>query len=228
MKFLEYTPLARIDAFLRSVNLGDSLLKGTVEAYSCKVAGADKKLSRSLEQEVLDYLAVLPSNLSVSPVGPLSSLASRRTLIHLILTLSHMYPDYDFSEIRPYHFSKEQLCSVHLKIENYLLETAKAWATEFGEDIHLLDCLWNSIDEVIELEDCDVYSYMPDFEADPFAERGTIWSFNYFFYNWKLKRILYFSCRCVSKLAMDDDSTCEIVSDNDADFVPSMDMEELM
>eukprot|EP00250_Pteridium_aquilinum_P000263 c10290_g1_i3 orf=1-225(-) len=75
MKFLEYTPLARINAFLSTVNLGDSLLKGNLEAYSCKAAGVDKKYSRSLDQEVIESLASSPSNLSVSPLGPLSSLA---------------------------------------------------------------------------------------------------------------------------------------------------------
>jgi hypothetical protein len=96
MKFLEYTPLARMNAFLASVNIGGCLVQGVLEAYSCKVAGVDKKLSRSLEQEVVDSLAVSPK-LSTSPVGPLSTTASRRTLIYLILTLNHMYPDYDFS-----------------------------------------------------------------------------------------------------------------------------------
>lgn len=35
-------------------------------------------------------------------------------------------------------------------------------------------------------------SYKSDHESDPFGEKGSIWSFNYFFYNRKLKRILYF------------------------------------
>lgn len=34
-------------------------------------------------------------------------------------------------------------------------------------------------------------------------EKGNVWSFNYFFYNKKLKRILYFSCRGHSKTAED-------------------------
>lgn len=33
------------------------------------------------------------------------------------------------------------------------------------------------------------------------AEDGNVWSFNFFFYNKKLKRILYFSCRGISKSA---------------------------
>lgn len=226
MKFLEYTPLARINAFISSVNLGDSLLKGKLEAYSCKVAGVDKKFSRSLEQEVLDTLACSPSNLAVSPLGPLSSLASRRTFIYLILTLSHMYPDYDFSILQPGHFSKEDFPeSAKLKIEAYLLETAKVWAQEFGEETSLLQCIWDAINEVIGLDECEVFSYNPEFEGDSFAERGTIWSFGFFFYNRKLKRILFFSCQCLSKLAMDEDSLDEMFSDEDPDYLQSMDME---
>lgn len=226
MKFLEYTPLARINAFLSTVNLGDSLLKGNLEAYSCKAAGVDKKYSRSLEQEVIDSLASSPSNLSVSPLGPLSSLASRRTFIYLILAMSHMYPDYDFSLLRPSNFCKEDFYEIaKVKIENYLLETSKVWACEVGEDTPLFVGIWDAINEVIGLEDCDVYSYNPEFEEDPFAERSKIWSFSYFFYNRKLRRILCFSCRCLSKLAMDEDSLDEMLSEEEADYLQGMDME---
>lgn len=38
------------------------------------------------------------------------------------------------------------------------------------------------------------YSYNPDLDSDPYGEEGSLWSFNFFFYNKKLKRILFFSC----------------------------------
>jgi len=38
-------------------------------------------------------------------------------------------------------------------------------------------------------------SYNPDLTSDPYGEEGCIWSFNYFFYNRKLKRIVFFTCR---------------------------------
>ena len=38
-------------------------------------------------------------------------------------------------------------------------------------------------------------------------EKGNVWSFNYFFYNRKLKRMLYFSCRGLSKTAEDSRNT---------------------
>lgn len=41
------------------------------------------------------------------------------------------------------------------------------------------------------------YSYNPDLNSDPFGEDGCLWSFNYFFYNKKLKRIVFLSCRAV-------------------------------
>ncbi|KAH8955553.1 hypothetical protein BDL97_08G145200 [Sphagnum fallax] len=204
MKFLEYTPLARMNAFLASVNIGGCLVQGVLEAYSCKVAGIDKKLSRSLEQEVVDSLAVSPK-LSTSPVGPLSTTASRRTLIYLILTLNHMYPDYDFSMLRPHHFSKEHgILVAKQKIDQYLVEASK----------------------VMNLEDCDVYSYVPDAEADPFANVGSIWSFNYFFYNKKMKRILYFSSRCLSKMSSEESSSDDGTNEWGLDFVEGMDLED--
>ncbi len=41
---------------------------------------------------------------------------------------------------------------------------------------------------------CSNNSYNPDLESDPYGEEGSLWSFNYFFYNKKLKRILFFTC----------------------------------
>lgn len=225
MKYLEYTPLARIDAFLSSVNLGDSLLKGNLQAYSCKAAGVDKKYSRSLEQEVIDSLVSSPSDFSVSPLGPLSSIASRRTFIYLILAMSHVYPDYDFSLLRPSSFEKENLETAKLTIENYLLETSKVWACKFGEDTPLHSCLLEAIDEVIGLEDSDIYSYKPELEGDPLSEGGTIWSFSYFFYNRKLRRMVCFSCQCLSKLAVDEDSLDEMLSEEEGDYLQDMEME---
>nr|XP_010938092.1 repressor of RNA polymerase III transcription maf1 isoform X3 [Elaeis guineensis] len=96
MKFLEYTPLDSINLFLDHLNLGESTIKGNLEAFSCKHTGTDRKLSLSLEHEILDYLGQSSDSDPSSPVEYLSSRSSRRTLIYLVLTLSHMYPDYDF------------------------------------------------------------------------------------------------------------------------------------
>ncbi|KAH7442729.1 hypothetical protein KP509_03G101400 [Ceratopteris richardii] len=225
MKFLEYSPLIRIDAYLRNVNLGDSLLKGHLEAYSCKNAGLDKKHFQNLEHEVIDSLVSSPSNLSLSPVGPLSNSTCRKTFIYLILAMSQVYPDYDFSLVHPSNFEKEDFEIVKPKVEEHLLDTGKVWASEFGEDSSLCSCIWDAIDEVITIKDCDVYSYKPASESDALMERGIIWSFAYFFYNRKLKRILCFCCQCLSKMAINEDSFEEIQSENEVDYLEFMDMD---
>lgn len=46
-----------------------------------------------------------------------------------------------------------------------------------------------------------VHSYNPDLDSDPFGEEGSLWSFNYFFYNKKLKRIVFFTFRSVRSAA---------------------------
>ncbi|RZC71556.1 hypothetical protein C5167_034739 [Papaver somniferum] len=96
MKYLEFTNLDRINQFLNYVSFGEYCIKGSLEAYSCKHTGTDKKLSFSLDQEILDYLGQSADSDPPSPASILSSRSSRKTLIYLVLTLGHMYPDYDF------------------------------------------------------------------------------------------------------------------------------------
>lgn len=51
---------------------------------------------------------------------------SRKTLIYLILTLNHCYPDYDFSLLRAHHFRKEPgVASVEEAVDSHLLEVSK-------------------------------------------------------------------------------------------------------
>ncbi len=55
------------------------------------------------------------------------------------------------------------------------------------------------------------------------GEDGNVWAFNFFFYNKKMKRIAYFSCRGISKSvagnAAAEDSGLTYNSDNDEDTV---------
>ena len=179
-------------------------------------------------------MASSPSALSVSPVGPLTDPGSRKTLIYLILTLNHMYPDYDFSALRGHHFTKENPGTGVLKVKNdvdgLLLESAKVYEATIGAGAEPLSAeLWRSIDEAIGLVDSDVYTYKAVAEGDPFCDDSNLWSFNYFFYNRKLKRILYFSCRAVSKTADEgsDGEFDEAYAGYDDSFVDGMDMDDM-
>ena len=63
--------------------------------FLVKLAGDDKQLYHTLNKSYESF-ALSPTNLSVSPFGPLTESSSRKILISLVTTLQHVYPCYDF------------------------------------------------------------------------------------------------------------------------------------
>ncbi|XP_015275510.1 PREDICTED: repressor of RNA polymerase III transcription MAF1 homolog [Gekko japonicus] len=187
---------------------GHVLVAGRIESYSCKMAGDDKHLFKQFCQEgqphVLEALSppqttgISPSRLSKSQngeeEGPLSDKCSRKTLFYLIATLNESFrPDYDFSAAKSHEFSREPSLNWVVNAVNCSLFSA------VREDFPALKPhLWDAVDQEICLSECDIYSYNPDLDSDPFGEEGSLWSFNYFFYNKRLKRIVFFTCRSIS------------------------------
>jgi len=196
MKLMDISALNALTNALNGVDIGESILYGRVEAYSCKMTGNDRKLQVSLEQQIQDQLGSPKSErLSVSPFGPLTDRLSRQTLIYLITTLNCAFPYYDFTDSAPEQFQKEISASVVQHMTNSLLSRAPFFTDE------LRSRMWTAIDAEIQLQDCDVYSFNSDSDSDPFNEDGNnVWSFNYFFYNRRIKRILLVTCRAEHKV----------------------------
>ena len=83
-----------------------------------------------------------------------------------------------------------------------------------------LEQVWQAINDVVPLHSSEVYSYVPDNDEDPFSD-GSLWSFNFFFFNKDLKRICYFTCVSRSKNRRLLASVEESVSfDQDYEFTP--------
>ncbi|XP_043946239.1 repressor of RNA polymerase III transcription MAF1 homolog [Protopterus annectens] len=208
MKLLENSYFEAINSQL-TIETGDCQIIGRIESYSCKMAGDDKQMFKVFclegEPHVLQALSppqttgISPSKLSRSQSGDeseglLSDKCSRKTLFYLIATLNASFrPDYDFSRAKSHEFSKEPSLNWVMNAVNSSLFSAAG--EEFNE---LKPKLWQAIDAEICLSECDIYSYNPDLDSDPYGEEGNLWSFNYFFYNTRLKRIVFFTCRSVS------------------------------
>ncbi|XP_035269094.1 MAF1 homolog, negative regulator of RNA polymerase III b isoform X1 [Anguilla anguilla] len=209
MKLLENSSFEAMSSHL-CVETGDSHILGRMESYSCKMAGDDKHMFKQFcqvgEPHVLEALSPPQSSATSPPQlgkssedgeSPLSDTCCRKTLFYLITTLNESFrPDYDFSTARAHEFSREPSLNWVMNAVNGSLFSA------VGEEFNSLGPeLWNAIDQEINLPGCDIYSYNPDLDSDPFGEEGSLWSFNYFFYNKKLKRIVFFTCRSVSVLS---------------------------
>ncbi|KAJ0408633.1 hypothetical protein P43SY_008980 [Pythium insidiosum] len=222
MKYLEENQLTWLNSVLSSYVVGDRVIAGKVEAYSCKKAGADKKLAKSLDllyQQELEALALaadatlppqLYAPLSSSPLGPLTASSTRKLLINLITTMNASFPDYDFSTLRPEQFTKEPDYRIAIqRINHDLAELLDAEQNGFGEK------MWESIAESIKPDECEVYSYIPDMDSDPFSD-GNLWSFNYFFYNKNMKKILYFTCMAKGLTTYEEGMDDETMDDPEA------------
>ncbi|KAF7266392.1 repressor of RNA polymerase III transcription Maf1 [Rhynchophorus ferrugineus] len=222
MKLLESTTFEAINNALQ-IQTGDSQIVGRIESYSCKMAGGDKALYKRFNAEGInpnDLQALSPpqtvtqysgSSVSGDEDGPLCDTISRKTLFYLIATLNSSFPDYDFMDLKSHEFSKEpSLQWVTTAIDSNLTATA-------GDTYRALrPILWSAIDHEISLDNCDIYSYNPDLASDPFGEDGCLWSFNYFIYNKKLKRIVFFTCRASNPTyAMDSGFGSDFVMDED-------------
>mmetsp|Transcript_20556 Transcript_20556/g.41139 ORF Transcript_20556/g.41139 Transcript_20556/m.41139 type:complete len:255 (-) Transcript_20556:115-879(-) len=197
MKYLQVPRLAWITSMLSERDFGDRNLQGRVEAFSCKRAGQDKRMAKVLQQQYAEQAAMDPEALTVmSPLGPLSDSSTRRLLVDLISTMNASFQDWEFSNVRPDQFSREENIGAVINRVNSLLAE-----TESG----FLEQLWDAINHEIALSECQVFSYVPDMESDPFSE-GALWSFNYFFYNRTAKKLLYFTCVATSKFALTQDT----------------------
>ena len=51
MKYLDMPSLSRLTNMLTDCTLGDQMLNGRIEAFSCKKAGDDKRLSKALQKK---------------------------------------------------------------------------------------------------------------------------------------------------------------------------------
>ncbi|XP_053401640.1 repressor of RNA polymerase III transcription MAF1 homolog isoform X2 [Mercenaria mercenaria] len=229
MKFLENSKFEAINAAL-TVEIENYRIEGRIESYSCKMAGNDKRLFKTLVHESaeshhsdLQVLSPPQSTVSLSPnksygrsmsdgESYLCDTISTKTLFYLISTLNASFnPDYDFSNAKSEEFSKEPS-------PEWVINTVDSQLQSAANEIfcRIKQNLWSAIDEEIMLRDCDVYSYNPDLSSDPFGEDGCIWSFNYFFYNKKLKRIVFFTCRASSGSPYGDSGIGQDISTDDS------------
>lgn len=237
MKLLENPKFEALTHAL-SIYTGGCRIDSRLESYSCKMAGHDKKLFKAINSEAgtsattLQALSPPQSVLANSPCRQnnssygqnneeesyLCDTISTKTLFYLISTLNASFnPDYDFSNAKSEEFSKEP--SVQ-----WVINTVDTQLSPSVPDLYesIKTQLWPTVDEEISLTDCEVYSYNPDLSSDPFGEEGYIWSFNYFFYNKKVKRIVFFSCRAASSMGVDSgmgsDFSMDLTGEGDMDY----------
>lgn len=151
---------------------------------------------------------------SISPkttLGDFSEISTRKLMTDLILTLNASFPDYDFSNIKPNQFQKLKMVEVRKNIRQNLSEFASQRSTS-----NFLDELWNAVNDVIDLKECNVYSFDYEFADDDDSANNSLWNFHYLFVNKSVRRIVFFTCseRISEELMLGGQQSQEEVDDS--------------
>ncbi|KAI5479037.1 mitogen-activated protein kinase Maf1 [Pseudohyphozyma bogoriensis] len=158
-----------------------------------------KTLETELLQDMAHSTSISPpenhSSLLDSAFGPLDKRESRKTLWLLIGLLNVAFPDHDFSKVRPEEFRREEgartvLASLsaaldHLKapsqrsFSSYPPSSSIAFPTSpasypsttptSDSDLPTNPFLRQVLDPVIDLAECEVFTYTPDMDSDPYS-----------------------------------------------------------
>ncbi|CAH8537816.1 unnamed protein product [Schistosoma guineensis] len=135
---------------------------------------------------------------SPSPKFPTSAL-STKDLFCLMSTLNSCFgPAYDFLTARSDEFCLEPELWL---VKHYISRFCSIYVDKYED---LAPHLWKVIGDEIVPAQCRIYSYRPDHLSDPYSS-GCLASFNYFFHNRCLRRVLFFSLRVLNDSLVDDD-----------------------
>lgn len=121
-----------------------------------------------------------------------------KELFCLMSTLNLSFgPSYDFLTADSEEFCLEPELWV---VQHYISRFCSIYVDKYES---LAPKLWKAIEEAIVSQECIIYSYRPDHASDPYSS-GCLASFNYFFYNRDIKRILFFSLRVLNEPPAED------------------------
>ncbi|CDU17307.1 hypothetical protein YYC_05456 [Plasmodium yoelii 17X] len=110
-------------------------------------------------------------------------------LSNIINILNYVFPDYEFKYLNNSNYkSIKNLNSVIDNINYNLFYLVENIYRGFNKKV------WKLLKELIDFKSCDIYTYLNNTDKDPYIDKQSISSFNYFFFAKKTKRILFISC----------------------------------
>ncbi|KAJ1419346.1 Maf1 regulator-domain-containing protein [Ochromonadaceae sp. CCMP2298] len=214
MRYLENLALENLTKEITNRELGGGLIvQGRCETYSTRKDSDEMKPVKSADVKSNDGSSSSKSNDN--------GLKTKKVLGDLIQTMNDSMLDYDFSELSPASFKQVSVVEAVQDINIHLAEITVSSPS-------FLNNMWRDISEaMISLPQCEAYKLVDGMFIDE-VESGTVWSFNYFFCNKDIKRVLYFTCMATAKYRrldllglgggdseMDDDEEDSIRDDRD-------------
>lgn len=238
MNYFENQELEYLTSFLTEKECGSVILNGKVEAFINQKSWLPEDNQELNNNGKIgnfrprafssgSFSTSKPNRKRSSSLGDLKVQSSRQLFLDLISTMNESFPDYDFETTKLEQFAEKDFFLAMSTVNSYFAELTEI-------DPQILERLWNAINEVVNLRKCEVFSYTPDDEEDPFSN-GCLWSLNYFFFCKDLNTLCFLTCVATSKYCkfsnssdqFDSDERMDLQSDEeedsdsiDEDFIP--------
>jgi len=209
MEYIQNPDFEQISVLLTNHSVGSYNLNGKIEAFSSSVSDKQNEqhhpqhqhhknptedndiepLRRQRSHSFGSFINRKYSRRRTSSLGDLSEPSSRMLFMDFINALNEAFPDYDFGYSKLHQFKELDPPVVMSQVNNYLAEVTVAHQA-------FLEKLWTAIDEIVNLRQCEIFSYSPDNHDDD--QYANIWEFHLFFFNKQLHRLCYFTCAAQS------------------------------
>lgn len=203
MEYIQNSEFEQLSVLLTNLAIGSYNINGKIEAFSSSIKN-ERSQKQQLQQKANDdtiqdfepirrqrshsvgnYNTRKYTRRRASSLGDLSEPTSRILFMDFINALNEAFPDYDFGYSKLHQFKDQDPPVVMSMVNNYLAEITVSHNA-------FLEKLWNSIDEIVNLRQCEIFSYYPDNHDDD--RYVNIWEFHYFFFNKNSNRLCYFTC----------------------------------
>lgn len=206
MEYIQHSEFEQLSVLLTNLTVGTYNISGKIEAFSSSIKNERVQKQQQQQQQIANDDVMLQeyepirrqrsqsfgsyntrkyTRRRASSLGDLSEPSSRILFMDFINALNEAFPDYDFGYSKLHQFKDQDTPIVMSLVNNYLAEITVTHTA-------FLEKLWNSIDEIVNLRQCEIFSYHPDHHDD--EQYANIWEFHYFFFNKSVNRLCYFTC----------------------------------
>ncbi|CAD2101855.1 repressor of RNA polymerase III transcription MAF1, putative [Plasmodium vinckei] len=180
---LDIENLNDINLILERLEAHDRFIEATIELFEDA-----EKCDENIDNENIDNEnCVIKNKKAIHDI--INNKEKKYILSNIINILNYVFPDYEFKYLNNSNYKYiKNLNNVIDNINYNLLYVVENIYRGFNKKV------WEILKELMDFKSCDIYTYLNNTDKDPYIDKQSISSFNYFFFAKKTKRILFISC----------------------------------
>ncbi|KEG00780.1 repressor of RNA polymerase III transcription MAF1, putative [Plasmodium vinckei vinckei] len=189
---LDIENLNDINLILEKLEAHDRFIEATIELFE-DAEQYDENYDENIDSVNIGSVNIGSENCVIKNKKPIQDIINNKEkkyiLSNIINILNYVFPDYEFKYLNNSNYkSIKNLNNVIDNINYNLFYVVENIYRGFNKKV------WEILKELMDFKSCDIYTYLNNTDKDPYIDKQSISSFNYFFFAKKTKRILFISC----------------------------------